>query len=125
MRPLILCFLVLLTFASVAHARQWTSASGKHKFEAELLAVGKDSVRLKLKQGGAIYNLPLKALSKKDNQYLRQIGRRHGATRNPSDVFYSYQRAVARASSLSQVKHFFSSKKFQQQEERLVEGKED
>ncbi|MGB6043220.1 MAG: SHD1 domain-containing protein [Pirellulales bacterium] len=111
MRSWLLCLPVLFAAASDAHARVWTSASGEFQFEASVVAIGPDVVRLQFKQDGSVHDLPLTALSSIDNKYIRENARQHGSTGSPTDVFYAYQSALLRARSFRQVTKYFSKRK--------------
>src|SRR4051794_18610377 len=71
---------IVVLGTAVAEMRTWTSADGKFKVEAELLAVQEGQVSLRVADGTEI-NVPLTKLSDADRQFAK--GR---ASRTPALV---------------------------------------
>ena len=68
----LLVFVFLFFTVTDAHARTWTDASGKFSFEADLVSVERDSVRLWIAERGAEYVVPMRLLSESDQAFVRQ-----------------------------------------------------
>lgn len=64
---------IFLFFAPFAGARTWTDVTGKHKFEAGLVRVSDDNETLSLARAGKEYEIPVAALSEKDQAYVRKL----------------------------------------------------
>lgn len=73
-------------------AREWVDASGKYRFEAELINTSSDAVRLRLSENGEEYDIPLKMLSEVDRQFVKA-----------NERSASNQRVVAVPSSVSKL----------------------
>ena len=71
---LAVCFSVLFTFATNAgETRTWTSTSGTHKTEAELVKVSDDGKTITLrKTDGQNTDVLLEKLSKEDQAYVKK-----------------------------------------------------
>lgn len=96
MRNTFLCVILLFgwTGRMPSHAREWIDATGESKFEAELISVGPDSVRLLIKENNTEYDIPLRLLSKADRDYVgkqaKAVDRRKSpVTSVPSSVLSS------------------------------------
>lgn len=63
---------VAVVASSPAHSREWVDASGKFRFEAEFVGVGRDTVRLRLPDGDE-YEVPVSMLSEADQAFLRRL----------------------------------------------------
>ena len=73
MKRLLIVFLLVAFFASVALAasRTWTSSDGRFRTEAELLGFADGKVRLK-KSDGKVIEVPLESLSAADRRFVKQ-----------------------------------------------------
>ncbi|HEV7282875.1 MAG TPA: hypothetical protein VGN57_21895 [Pirellulaceae bacterium] len=68
---LLACLLALLTSADI-QARTWTGVDGKITFEADLLSIEGDSVRLRFESTDAEHLIPTRFLSEADQTFIRQ-----------------------------------------------------
>lgn len=97
MRVVILCVAIVswATCFVPVHAREWTDASGEHKFEAELISADKDSVRLLIDENQKQYDIPLNLLSKEDQEFVRNLVASDVSDRPPvTSVPISVQNAI-------------------------------
>ncbi len=78
---LLLLIVVVFTFPRSVAARQWTSSSGEHRIEAELVSFDSERVRLK-KQDGKIVVVPLDQLGDVDRKWIEELARKQGAARS-------------------------------------------
>lgn len=65
------------------HAREWTDASGEHKFEGELISADEDSVRLLIDENQKQYDIPLSLLSKEDQEFVRNFAAKRPSNNSP------------------------------------------
>ena len=70
-------FACALGITAPVFARTWTDDSGKYSCKADLVGVGKDTVRLK-RDDGKIITVPIARLSRADRAYAAKIGQRLG-----------------------------------------------
>lgn len=68
--------------AAPGETRTWTDITGKFSRDAEFLKLEDGQVHLRLK-GGKTTKIPLKELSKKDRDWVRNTGKAKGATEKP------------------------------------------
>lgn len=66
----LICLAILSLHPLLAHAREWTDATGRFKVKADLLAINEDVVVLK-SQGGRLLAVEIAQLSKTDQEFLK------------------------------------------------------
>ena len=85
--PAVLALAVSLCASTAGYAepRTWTSADGRFSIEAELIEVGRTSVRLR-RAGGAEITVPLQSLSEADRSFLAGVKRDQEPALDPVDA---------------------------------------
>ena len=80
-RCLLLLLIAVFSSPRFVAARQWTSSSGEHRIEADLVSFDSERVRLK-KEDGKIVVVPLDQLGDADRKWIEELARKQGAARS-------------------------------------------